>query len=200
MPHILLIFIFLAGNSIAGTTPVAGLPHASSLKANFIQTHYLPALTKPLITHGQISIDKTGFIWRISKPYQYTYRMYDGKMIEIDSQGQKTITTAEESPWIIPISNLFTALLSADTEKLESIFVLTKEITDNGIVLTMQPRSGAMKNAITRVQVWHSPWPEKIVIHENGGGILSIKLDIIHVETAHAESNHIDLVTDKRPQ
>lgn len=172
----------------ASTTPF----QAASLKANFVQTHYLPALTRPLITKGVLHINKKGFSWQVNSPYQYTYRMHNGTMTEIDATGNKKSITAEQAPWIIPINNLFTALLSNNTTKLEQLFVIADQKTENGMLLTMTPRSQALQQAITQIKVWHSPWPERIVIDEAGGGRLEIELEITQVtrnETASENNN-----------
>ncbi|HET9680301.1 MAG TPA: hypothetical protein VFP95_07065, partial [Gammaproteobacteria bacterium] len=90
-------------NTIFAGSLLAQQPvHASRLEANFQQTHYLPALTNPLITKGTLQIDKSGFTWQVNSPYQYTYRMHDGTMTEIGPDGHKKVLTAEQAPWIIP--------------------------------------------------------------------------------------------------
>ncbi|MFI4967101.1 MAG: outer membrane lipoprotein carrier protein LolA [Gammaproteobacteria bacterium] len=150
----------------------------SSFTADFVQTRTLPGFSAPLISHGDMSYDKSkGFRWEITQPYHYLFEM-DGKQAHEElPDGTKRDLDPDQTPWLAAVEHIFISALSGDRSQLQSYFSVDAKAMGAGDEMTLTPKPGPIGNAIKRIEVTESApgQPQHLEIFETSGGHMDIR-------------------------
>mgnify|MGYP003559016704 FL=1 len=84
---------------------LANLAKQSQKHFHFVQEKKLAMLDKPLMTEGELLLDKDNTVtWDIQKPYTLRYILTSDTIREIDAQGERALQTGQN-----PIAAAMTA-------------------------------------------------------------------------------------------
>ena len=173
--HLILSVLLLAAGTALAATPA--LPPAS-FSASFVQTREVQGFDTPLVSHGNMGYDKAkGFRWEITQPYHYLFEM-NGKLAHEDlPDGTQRDLDPEQTPWLAAVEHIFISALSGDRQELENYFSVDARTTGTGDQMTLTPKSGAIANAIKRIEVTESApgRPRHLEIFETSGGHMEIR-------------------------
>ena len=167
--------LMLAAGTVFAAEPT--LPPAS-FAASFVQTREVQGFATPLISHGNMSYDKTkGFHWEITQPYHYLFEMNGKQAHEELPDGTKRDLDPDQTPWLAAVEHIFISALSGDRHELESYFSVESRSVGAGDQLSLTPKAGAIANAIKRIEVTESApgRPQHLEIFETSGGHMDIR-------------------------
>ena len=167
--------LLLATGVAIAATPA--LP-PTSFSADFVQTREVQGFSTPLVSHGNMSYDKTqGLHWEITQPYHYLFEM-NGKLAhEQLPDGTQRDLDPDQTPWLAAVEHIFISALSGDRAELEAYFSVVQQPATGGEQLTLTPKPGAIAKAIIRIQVLESGpgQPQHLEIFETSGGHMDIR-------------------------
>jgi hypothetical protein len=163
---------------------LVALAHAAAppaaFAARFVETRTLPGFDQPLVSHGVMRFSKAqGFHWEITTPYHYVFEMKDGRATEQLPDGSKRTLDPDKTPWLAAVQHIFVSALSGDRARLAPYFkVKVRDLPGgSGRQMTLTPKSGALGQAITRIEVTESApgQPRHLVIEETSGGRMDMR-------------------------
>lgn len=95
------------------------------IKADFEQQKQISGLTTPLLSRGQMILDRQrGLWWQQTQPFRQTLKLNQTRM-ELQMAGQSPqIITRETQPQLFQFNQLLTAIFNADTATLMENFSL----------------------------------------------------------------------------
>lgn len=146
------------------------LREIATLRADFTQTKQLPALTRPFVVHGTLFYQRgQGIIWRIEKPYRYTYLLQTERITEVAPDGSRKTRDTRDFAALAQINQVFQAMMQADLEILKRHFTL--EASNNGArwQVRMQPKQDVVQQSLREVLVAGSNHVEEIMINGASG-------------------------------
>lgn len=170
------LFILLGSTSRAAEYP-ASLTQASShlkdiatLRADFVQTKQLPALSRPFVVNGTLFYQRgQGIIWRIDKPYRYTYLLQAERITEIAPDGSRKIRDTRDFAALAQINQVFQAMMQADLEILKRHFTLETSGNGTNWQVRLQPKQGVVQQSLRDVLASGSQHVEEILISGANG-------------------------------
>ncbi len=157
-----------------------------SLYADFLQKKSIAALSRPLISKGQIWMNSKGtLIWHILTPLKSTmviqdkgFKLYN-KNDELQPNNRNTLVN--------DISSLFLTLLSGDSVKVSSMFNQTLKCDNNSWNLELRPKAKKFINLTSLITLSGEESLTTISFQENRGDKTTIELS--HRQT----DNHDEL-------
>lgn len=159
------------------------LHEIASLRADFTQTKQLPALTKPFVIHGTMFYQRgRGIIWRIEKPYQYTYLLQSERITEIAPDGSRKTRDTRDFAALAQINQVFQAMMQADLEILKRHFSLEASGNDGHWQVRLLPKQGVVKQSLREVLASGRNYVEEIMISGTSG-------DSTHIEFSASREN-----------
>ena len=177
-------FAFLLLSTLLSTTAMAedtllakiaaGLSRSAVLRAQFIQTKTVAALTRPLESSGQLVYARErGILWKIERPYRVSYLLDDVGVTELDANGV-VVASAGQGPSWQHVSRIFRALFAADLQALDHYFVATARGDPARWEIALAPRP-ALKRIFQNVQVRGGRFVDQVSFAETNGDTLVIR-------------------------
>ena len=146
--------------------------------ASFVQTRSMPNFDTPIVSHGNMSYDKTrGFHWEITQPYHYLFEMNGKQAHEELPDGTQRNLDPEQTPWLAAVEHIFISALSGDRAQLQAYFTVVEKPAPQGRDLTLTPKPGPIAQSIERIEVEESApgRPQHLQIFETSGGHMDIR-------------------------
>jgi hypothetical protein len=151
----------------------AAMSRANVLRARFVQTKTIPALTRPVVMTGRFVYARgTGVIWNIERPYPVRYLLDERGVTEISKDG--TALPRAGAGEMQHVGRILRALLEPDLEVLSRYFVPTVEGTAARWSLTLLPRP-VLRQAFKDVRVRGARFVEQVVLNEANGDVTVIE-------------------------
>lgn len=148
----------------------------ASLRANFIQTKRLPALSKPFVIHGTLFYQRgQGIIWRIEKPYRYTYLLQAERITEIGPDGSRKVRDSRDFAALAQINQVFQAVMQADLDILKRHFSLAASGSDARWQVRLLPKQGVVQQNLREILAAGSAHVEEILISGVNGDTTRIE-------------------------
>lgn len=166
-----LLALYLASAAWAEAPP-------AGFAASFVQTRSVPGFDTPIVSHGNMSYDKTkGFHWEITQPYHYLFEMNGKQAHEELPDGTQRSLDPDQTPWLAAVEHIFISALSGDRSQLQAYFDVVDKPAAAGRSLTLTPKPGPIAQAISRIEVEESApgQPQHLQIFETSGGHMDIR-------------------------
>jgi len=157
----------------AGSQPAVG-----SVDSSFVQTRSLPGFSQPLVSRGIMRFDRQrGFLWEITSPYHYVFRMNGNNATETLPDGTVRHLKPDQTPWLAAVEHIFVSALGGDTSKLQRYFDVKITPQGKSRLVQLTPKPGAIAKAIVSIQITESApgHPQRLLIKETSGGHMSIR-------------------------
>ena len=146
-----------------------------SLNADFVQMKKIAALSRPLISKGQIWMSPEGqLIWQILKPLKSTMLIQDNSFKLFNKNDE--LQPDNRNALVKDISSLFLTLLSGDSEKLSSMFNQILKCDENSWHLELRPKEQKLSNLISLITLSGEESLTNISFQENRGDLTTIEL------------------------
>lgn len=159
------------------------------IRAEFIQTKKMQALTRPLITTGQLTYSRRhGLLWQIFQPFHVSYVLGEDKIIEIDVNGLRKEKVLREVPGLAQIGKVFRAMLGADAPTLHSYFDVSAQGDADKWQLILKPRQQQVSKSLSLIELSGSQFVETIVMNEAHGDTTTIAFRKTQGATALSDS------------
>ncbi len=158
----------------AGTIPAS----PNGFDSGFIQTRTLQGFKSPLISRGNVRIDKIhGFRWEITSPYHYVFQMNGGSAEEQLPDGSIRELKTENTPWLGAVERVFVGALAGDQNELQKYFNVQVTRIKSGQEILLTPKSASMATAIDSILLTESApgHPQQLKILEKSGDKIDIR-------------------------
>ena len=140
------------------------------VRAEFVQTRQMATLKRPLITRGRLLISASrGVLWQIEQPFRMRYVFGESQIVEIGGDGVRRVREAREVPGLTQISQVFRAMLGADTEALREYFDVVVKGDSGAWTIELKPRQAQLAQFLSGMQVSGGRFVEEIRISEAAG-------------------------------
>jgi outer membrane lipoprotein-sorting protein len=166
-------FLLFAATLAAQPVPealTAKLKATAVLHADFTQTRRIAALSRPLKSTGTFVVARgQGVLWRMAKPLPLTIVAGPKGILEVDPQGRKKVTNAQDSPMAGRMAGIMKSLLEGDLNALGGLFTPKAEMAADGawtLELAPRPQTAAF---IKSVRIQGAAFVERILITEASG-------------------------------
>ncbi|MCL1042663.1 outer membrane lipoprotein carrier protein LolA [Shewanella marisflavi] len=125
-------------------------------KGEFSQSRYLKVLKKPLVSQGEFLFqDKLGIAWLQTAPFYSGLILTQNTLVQIDADGNKQVSHADENPQAGAMAQmmpkLMSALLSGDLVPLETQFTPHLIQQAGSWQLGLEPKEPLIKQAMPRI-------------------------------------------------
>ncbi len=185
----ILCLAFLGGNYSGYAAKVEGVNRQSLLgivdrlkatqfmRADFQQTKHVSALSKPLVSQGQLIFSRSqGIIWQIRKPFPFIYILTNQGVVQYEEGKKPVFVTAAQQPVVHEFIELFLALFSGDAAVLEDRFEIGYVSGKTKWQIELFPRNVSLRQFIASLQITGNKSIEEIVIRERGSDYTRIRL------------------------
>lgn len=148
----------------------------SVLRTNFEQVRKIDALTRPLVSKGNMLLSKKdGLFWSMKTPFATDLLINKSKMVQLSDDGEKSVVKAEDQPVLYNLSEIFIALFSGNVKAILKNFELEKVTkTDGKWQVVFSPRGMILGKVMKRVELSGSKLLENVQIFEANGDSTSI--------------------------
>jgi hypothetical protein len=146
------------------------------VRAEFVQTRRIAALTKPLVTRGQLLVSrKDGVAWRIEQPYRVTYVLKQDVTIEIAADGTRTLRSAREAPAAARTSRIVRALVGGEPGALGNWFEVEASVSGAQWKIALTPKQSQFSQFLKAVRLGGAEFVEEVAIDEANGDATRIE-------------------------
>lgn len=173
MRYLLFLVIALGGSSAARGDDLLdilqNLAAQPLVHAEFRQIKTLPALTKPLLSEGQLVVARgEGVLLFIRKPVPAQLVITPDVLLQKTAHTQ-TRLRLDQSPYGA-VAGLIGQLMSGDLEKLQTAFAVAAiERNDHSWTLHLQPRDSRLKKLFVTLRISGDDFLREMDIRETGG-------------------------------
>ncbi|MFQ6372003.1 outer membrane lipoprotein carrier protein LolA [Shewanella sp. YIC-542] len=149
-------------------------------RGEFQQTRWLQVLKQPLQSHGRfIFAADEGMLWQQQQPFDSTLILKQQQLIQIDSQGQMTIQSADNgSPLSSLLPRLMQALLSADMAYLQQHFSLYLQ-SGNPWQLGLIAKDAQLQTLLPKLVLQGNAQPQQLLMLTSNGDISDLRFSHI---------------------
>ena len=156
---------------------LASLANQPQKHFHFVQEKKLSMLDKPLITEGELLLDKDNTVtWDIQKPYTLRYILTPDTIREIDAQGERTLQTGQ-NPIAAAMTEAMTSTFSGQWKDNASLATIAATGALNNWQLLITPQAAELQPLIKTLSVTGSEGViASIVIAESNGDTTTIHL------------------------
>lgn len=182
---VLLTISLLSVFSYAGDTHLrdqimANLGKQTKKHFHFVQEKKLAILDKPLITEGELLLDKNNVVtWDIQKPYSLRYILTPDTIREIDTQGERTLQTGQ-NPIAAALTQAMASTFSGQWQDENELATIAATGTLDNWQLLITPQAAELKPLIKTLFVTGSDSNiASVVIAESNGDTTTIHLQAL---------------------
>ena len=146
------------------------------LRANFQQEKNLRALSRPLMSEGELLfIVGEGALWQVVEPFAVAVLMKSDEIIEWDSEGEMRRLDTSLNPVLHALGEIILATLAGDTQFLKQHFEVSPTILERGWGLFLKPKSEQLGAVISDVQIFGDHFVEQVQISETNGDVTKLQ-------------------------
>ena len=152
------------------------LSAVETVRGEFVQSREISALSNPLRSSGHFIVSELGLYWEQREPFPTVLIAREDSISEQIGGQPRTTVSASQSPISASISRIFLGLFSGDLGKLEEVFRVGFEGSNERWTLSLEPRSYPLTEAIEAVTVSGSDYMESIQVDGLAGDRMTIEL------------------------
>lgn len=161
--------------------PLRALAHdlraAGTVRADFVQTKHIAALTRPLISRGELLVSPpTGVVWKQREPFAQTFVVTGSGIRELREDGAVVDALPAGREAVEGFTRSFLAVFMTDLAALERDYQVFYRRSDEGWVLGLQPKGAGARRIIERISITGRETPHRVVIKEANGDHSEISL------------------------
>ncbi|HTB65135.1 MAG TPA: LolA-related protein [Steroidobacteraceae bacterium] len=120
----------------------------------FVEVHFSPLLSRPLIVSGQLQYDGPDSLGRtVEKPYSEHTEIHGDAVSVTRGSGKPRTFSLQRAPELKTLLTSFTALLGGNRAQLERNFNLTVDGDDAHWSIGLTPRDDRVSQRVTRITV-----------------------------------------------
>lgn len=167
------IWVFF-GNAAAGADALSDIRERlgsnAVVCADFTQSKSLKALTRPLISKGNlIFVVRKGVLWQVREPFAAQVLVKSDALIKWDDKGVPQRVNFGQTPIFKALSEVFLAVFAGDLGLLQKSFDVQSNLSQQKWRLTMVPKDQAFAAIIKTVSVAGGQYVDELVITEGRG-------------------------------
>lgn len=152
------------------------------LYADFVQSKSIAALSRPLISKGQIWMSPDGeLVWQVLVPFKSTMVIHQGGVRQYTKDDR--LKGNRNNPMVTDISKIFLALLSGNIEQINETFsnqlICAKETPENpgnAWQLVLTPKESIFESFINQISIFGNQQLQEIHFVETRGDKTEITL------------------------
>lgn len=151
---------------------------AHVLRGRFVQHKHLADLKQPLVSRGHYVVARDhGLLWQVEKPVDSTLVITPDALTERSQGRQTSRISAEQQPALGAVASVLLAVFQGNTKQLSRYFDIQRSGDDDTeIALTLTPKTDAVKNFISRLELSGDRSVRHIRIDQPGGDYSVIDL------------------------
>lgn len=151
---------------------------ARVLRGDFVQKKYLAELDQPLISRGHYVVARgRGLLWAVDRPIKSQLVITPDALTERSGDQQTLHISVDQQPALGAVASILLAVFRGNTEQLERYFKVTdRQSSASGWSATLVPRSDAVGQFITRLDIQGDSAVRQIHIKQPGGDHSDIAL------------------------
>ncbi len=120
----------------------------------FVEVHFSPLLSRPLIVSGQMEYDGPDALARsIEKPYSEHTEIHGEQVSVVRGTGKPRTFSLQHAPELKTLLSSFSALLGGNRQQLEQGFALTVSGDDAHWSMALVPRDSRVTQRVSRITV-----------------------------------------------
>lgn len=153
-------------------------PAQHILRGTFVQHKHLAELDQALVSSGRyVVVRDRGLLWQVEKPVHSTLVITPQALTE-SSHGQQTAhISASQQPALGAVAAILLAVFHGNRHQLSRYFDIQRpDAGSSRTALTLVPKTGAVKNFITRLNIQGGQTVHRIRIDQPGGDYSIIDL------------------------
>ncbi|HTV77088.1 MAG TPA: LolA-related protein [Steroidobacteraceae bacterium] len=130
------------------------LARAAPATTPFVEVHFSPLLSRPLIVSGELTYSGPDALGRtVDKPYSEHTEIKGDQVSVVRGNGKPRTFSLQRAPELKTLLSSFTALLGGNREQLEQDFTLSVSGDDAHWGLGLTPRDKRISERVTRITV-----------------------------------------------
>ncbi|HEX3836061.1 MAG TPA: LolA-related protein [Steroidobacteraceae bacterium] len=120
----------------------------------FVEVHFSPLLSRPLIVSGELQYDGPDSLGRtVEKPYSEHTQIHGDEVSVTRGSGKPRTFSLQRAPELKTLLTSFTALLGGNRAQLEHSFNLTVDGDDAHWSIGLTPRDDRVSQRVTRITI-----------------------------------------------
>ena len=120
----------------------------------FVEVHFSPLLSRPLIVSGQMEYDGPDALARtVEKPYSEHTEIHGDEVSVTRGSGKPRKFSLQHAPELKTLLSSFSALLGGNRQQLEQSFALTVSGDEAHWSMVLVPRDGRVTQRVARITV-----------------------------------------------
>jgi Outer membrane lipoprotein carrier protein LolA-like len=120
----------------------------------FIEVHFSPLLSRPLIVSGELEYDGPAALARtVDKPYSEHTEIHGDQVTVVRGNGKPRTFSLQRAPELKTLLSSFSALLGGNRQQLEQGFSLSLSGDDAHWSLALIPRDSRVSQRVSRILV-----------------------------------------------
>lgn len=163
--------------AVAGTPLLPALSEHEIATGEFTQRRYLPALTRPIVSHGRFvyHADK-GLLWAVREPV--------ASRLVIDERGvRRNGKRVEAGAVLTMVRPIFRGVFGGQTDVLRRHFRIERETAGDRWRLRLKPKGEDPTVGIAAIVITGGATPRHLLVRIAGGGRIELTFDnITHPE------------------
>jgi len=150
--------VLALAQQVAGAPDVDALLHRLARPAPattaFLEVHFSPLLSRPLIISGQMEYDGPDALARtVEKPYAEHTEIHGDQVSVVRGTGKPRTFSLQHAPELKTLLSSFAALLGGNRQQLEQSFALTVSGDESHWSMVLTPRDGRVTQRVSRITV-----------------------------------------------
>jgi hypothetical protein len=143
----------------------------------FVEVHFSPVLSRPLIVSGQLEYDGPDALARtVDKPYAEHTEIHGDQVSVTRGTGKPRTFSLQRAPELKTLLSSFSALLGGNRQQLEQGFTLTLSGDDAHWTLGLVPRDGRVSQRVARIIVTGEAASPRCMITSAPDGSVTVML------------------------
>jgi hypothetical protein len=120
----------------------------------FVEVHFSPVLSRPLIVSGELQYDGPDALARtVTKPYSEHTEIHGDQVSVVRGSGTPRTFSLARAPDLKTLLSSFSALLGGNRQQLEQSFTLTLNGDDAHWSINLTPRDSRVAQRVSRITV-----------------------------------------------
>jgi Outer membrane lipoprotein carrier protein LolA-like len=143
----------------------------------FVEVHFSPLLSRPLIVSGELRYDGADSLARtVQKPYSEHTEIHGDTVSVVRGTGRPRTFSLQRAPELKTLLNSFAALLGGDRRRLEAAFSLTVSGDDAHWSLALTPRDDRVRQQVPKITVTGAASGPRCMITTGPDGSVTVML------------------------
>jgi hypothetical protein len=151
---------------------------------NFTQSKFLRALTRPLVSQGQLLFAAgKGVLWQVLEPFATRVLVKGDALIKWDDKGVPRRVSFGQTPIFRALSQVFLGVFAGDINRLRKTFEIAPDVSQSTWQITLKPRDAGFAAIIATIRVSGGRFVDELLIAEGRGDQTLIRFSSMNAGT-----------------